>query len=225
MDYLDDRITEAGASAYLIYASSDDPDMRYLTRFVTHDPVIILKKPGEELLMIVPQMEAERAEQESTASIITRQQAGYHEISETEKDPVTITAKMIERLVHGPVIVPASFPIGLARTLESFIPVLLDKESSVKRARAIKKPDEIEWIRSVQRATEMAMDHAIMMIRGSDIRNGELYHDDIPLTSERIKIGMHKLLLDRGLHLPGYHRCIRSGDFDATLHRIRNIKK
>ena len=56
--------------------------------------------------MIVPVMEADRAEQESDAQIITRKQAGYQEISSSEKDPYMITARMIQRYADGQVIVP-----------------------------------------------------------------------------------------------------------------------
>ncbi|PKL59562.1 MAG: aminopeptidase P family protein, partial [Methanomicrobiales archaeon HGW-Methanomicrobiales-4] len=56
MNSLDDLITRSGAAAYCLYASSDEPDMRYLTRFVTHDPIPVIKKPGEEPIMIVPVM-------------------------------------------------------------------------------------------------------------------------------------------------------------------------
>ena len=41
MDALDNAITRSGADAYMVYASSDDADMRYLSGFTTSDPFIL----------------------------------------------------------------------------------------------------------------------------------------------------------------------------------------
>ncbi|HOW04732.1 MAG TPA: aminopeptidase P family protein, partial [Methanospirillum hungatei] len=67
MDSLDDLIRNAGAAVYCLYASSENAAMRHMTRFVTHDPVTILKRPDNPPLMIVPLMEADRAQRESPA--------------------------------------------------------------------------------------------------------------------------------------------------------------
>jgi Xaa-Pro aminopeptidase len=198
MDYLDDLITRCGAAAYCLYASSDDPDMRYLTRFVTHDPVPVIKKPGEAPVMIVPVMEADRAERESTAQIITRQQAGYQEIIRYERDPYRITAAMIYHCAQGPVIVPPRFPLGLARALEREKPVILDEAATVSRMRSVKKPEEISHIRRAQLAVEIAMGEAITLIKKSDVRGGILWYHDTQLTSELVRFTIHTSLLNQG---------------------------
>ncbi|HWQ63610.1 MAG TPA: Xaa-Pro peptidase family protein [Methanospirillum sp.] len=198
MDYLDDLILRSGTSAYCLFASSDDPDMRYLTHFVTNDPVPVIKKRGEKPIMILPIMEADRAERESIAQCITRQQAGYQEIIATEKDPFNITASLIERCSGGAVIVPPQFPLALARALEKKIPVLLDEHSTISQMRSQKTSDEISHISVVQNATEEAMEHGINLIRGSTIRNGLLWHGEKPLTSELIRYTIHSILLSRG---------------------------
>ncbi len=48
MDPLSDAVKKNGADAYVAYASSRDPDMRYLTHFTTSDPFVFFKKPGTE---------------------------------------------------------------------------------------------------------------------------------------------------------------------------------
>ncbi len=198
MDYLDDLIARSGASAYCLYASSDEPDMRYLTRFVTHDPIPVIKKPGEKPIMIIPVMEAGRAEQESTAQYLTRQQAGYQEIITRETEPYQVTAEMIHRCAQGPVIVPPQFPLGLSRALEKKSQVILDTNATVARMRSTKTAWEIEQISQVQRSVEAAMEQAISLIRASKIKNGVLWHDDTPLTSERVKYAIHLTLLTHG---------------------------
>ncbi len=80
-------IKESGADAFVLYASSDDADMRYLTRLVVHDPFVFFKRREQPGTIIVSQMEAERASRESPAAVITRTQAGLPEIIKTEKNP------------------------------------------------------------------------------------------------------------------------------------------
>lgn len=195
MASLDDLITSSGATAYCLHASSENAAMRHMSRFVTHDPVTIIKKINEPPLMIVPQMEAERAARESPAQVITRQQAGYLEIFEHEKDPWKIQAEMISRLSKGPYLLPPDYPVALARALESHDTVIIDSTDRLSAPRAIKTPDEISWITRAQRAAEAAMETAISLIRHAEIRSGALYHDDAPLTSDMVRYEMNKTML------------------------------
>lgn len=197
MDSLDDLITSHEASAYCLYASSDDPDMRYLTGFTMHDPIPVIKKPGKIPVMIIPVMEMERAQRESDAQCITRQEAGYQEIITAFTEPHQIAAEMIHRCVQGPVIVPPKFPVALARALEERDRVLIDTKGTIARMRSVKTDDEINHISHVQQAVEEAMSQAIHQIKNADIRGGILWAGDAPLTSERVKYLIHISLLAR----------------------------
>jgi len=198
MDILDSAIRDAGAAAYAAYGSSANTDMRYLTRFRTTDPVVYAKRPGERGILVIPQMEHERAVRESSAAVITRADAGYLEYLKAGEPPWRATAHMIADLAGGPVLVPATFPLALARELESFHPVILDTAGTVGRMRAVKTPDELEQIRAVQRATEAAMDRGIALIRGSTPKAGILHRDGRPLTAETVRAEMHIHLLTNG---------------------------
>lgn len=198
MDSLDDLITRLEACAYCLYASSDDPDMRYLTGFTIHDPIPVIKKPGQKPMIIIPIMEIERAQRESSAQWITRQEAGYQEIVTTCHEPHQITAEMIHRCVQGPVIVPPGFPVALARALEERETVLIDTRGTVACMRSVKTNDEINHISIVQQAVEEAMSQAIHLIKNAEIRNGILWSGDTPLTSERVKFAIHTSLLASG---------------------------
>ncbi len=198
MNELDFAIRDAGAAAYAVYGSSVDAEVRYLTRFRTTDPVVYIKKPGERGILVIPQMEHERAVRESTAAVITRADAGYLGYIEAGETRWQATAHMIADLAAGPVLVPSTFPLALARELESFHPVLLDASGTVGRMRAVKTPEELEQIRSVQRATEAAMDLGIALIRGSAPKGGILHRDGRPLTAEIVRTEIHISLLTRG---------------------------
>ena len=109
-----------------MYASSRDADMRYLTQFVTSDPFVYFKKANENGMIIISQMETGRASRESTASVMTRTQAGLPDILKTEKDPWKATAKMIAGQVGKKVLVPPNFPVALANALGEFCTVVVD---------------------------------------------------------------------------------------------------
>jgi len=198
MNGLDSAIRDAGAAAYAAYGSSADANVRYLTRFRTTDPVVYVAKPGERGMLVVPQMEHERAVRESTAAVATRADAGYLEYIKAGEPRWRATAHMIADLAAGPVLVPATFPLALARELESFRPVLLDAAGAVEGMRAVKTPEEIERIRSVQRVTEAAMERGIALIRTSAPQGGVLHRDGRPLTSEVVRAEMHAFLLAHG---------------------------
>ena len=197
MDPLSDAVKTSGADAYVIYASSRDADMRYMTHFTTSDPFVFFKKPGERGVIIVSQMETGRASREATAAVMTRTQAGLPDILKTEQDPVRATAKMITGQVGKKILVPPDFPIALANTLSEYCSILVDK-GTVRSMRAKKSKNEILLMKNVQRATEKAMDLAVLLIKKASAKKGTLYVDKKPLTAEYVKFSMHSLLLQYG---------------------------
>ncbi len=197
MDPLSNAVRKIGADAYVIYASSRDADMRYLTHFTSSDPYVFFKKPGETGVIIVSQMELGRASREATASVITRTQAGLPDILRKEKDPYRATAKMIAGLAGKKILVPPNFPIALANALSEHCTVLVDN-GSVQSMRAKKSKAEILLMKDVQNVTEKAMGLAISLIKSASIKKGILYIDKKPLTAEFVKFSMHSLLLQHG---------------------------
>ena len=197
MDSLSKAIRKSGADAYVIYASSRDTDMKYLTHFTTSDPFVFFKKPGEPGVIIVSQMETGRASREATATVMTRTQAGLPEIMKTEKDPYRATAKMIAGQVGKKILVPPNFPIALANAMSEYCTVVVDG-GTIQSMRAKKSKIELILMKNVQKVTEKAMERAISLIRSSSVKKGILYIDQKPLTSEHVKFSMHSLLLEYG---------------------------
>ncbi|UUX93655.1 M24 family metallopeptidase [Methanoplanus endosymbiosus] len=194
---MDNTLKNSGASAYVIYASSESPDMRYLTGFSVSDPVVYIKKSGEEGLLILPQMEVERGRREAECPVISRGDAGFFRHLEDKTDPKDATAAMIAEIAGGDIMVPDEFPISLARKLENFCKVNLGRPA-VAEMRAVKKADEIKNIRHTQRATEDAIGYAAEIIRNAASDNGELYYNDNPLTSDILRGEIHCYLMKRG---------------------------
>lgn len=197
MDPLSDALITAGADTYVMFASSRDADMRYITRFVTSDPFVCFKNGKENETIIVSQMEAVRAARESPATVMTRAQAGLPEILKTETDPLKATALMIAGQAGKTLLVPPHFPVALAQALEEHCTVVVDS-GTVLAMRAKKTGSEIRTMKRVQEITQTAMGHAITLIRNSKVKKGILYHDKKLLTSEQVRYAMHCVLLEHG---------------------------
>lgn len=197
MDPLDAAMKACGADAFVHYAAGDDADMRYLTRFVMHDAFVFYRKRGLPGTIIVPQMEAERAARESCAAVVTRTQAGLPDILKKEKNPWKATARMIAGQTGKTLLVSPTLPAALLRALEEEGRVVVD-DGTTERMREKKTPEEIRFIRTVQKKTERAMALGISLIDRATVKKGVLYHDGAPLTSEIVRNAMHKQLMDEG---------------------------
>jgi Xaa-Pro aminopeptidase len=197
MDALDKSMEEHGADGYVLIGSSENADMRYLTRFITTDPVVYIRKQGEQGVIIVSQMEYDRAVREAAVPAMSRAEAGFLRIIDEEKDRWRALARMVAEYVKGPVLVPPTFPYALGIAISQYSRVYLDA-GTVGAIRAVKTREEVTHIRRVQRATETAMGHALDLIRRSKPRGGRLYLGGSALTSERVRLAMHELLRSRG---------------------------
>jgi len=208
---------KCGADAFVHYAAGEDADMRYLTRFVMHDSFVFFKRHRQPGTIIVPQMEAERASRESIAAVITRTQAGLPDITKKEKNPWKATAQMISGQAGKILLVSPGLPAALLRALEEYARVIVD-EGTIEQVRAKKSPEEIRLMQDVQEKTGRAMAHAISLIRNATVRRGVLYHDGAPLSSELVRIAIHKQLMDDGCR--AVETIISCGDDTAFPHII-----
>ena len=197
MDPVSEALKTAGADTFVMYASSRDADMRYMTRFTTSDPFVYFHKGEGKGVIIVSQMEAVRAARESPAAVMTRTQAGLPDILKKEKDPLRATARMIAGQAGKKILVPPHFPVALAETLKEFCTVKIDT-GTVPAMRAKKSSAEIKTMKRVQEITQTAMGQAVSLIRKSTVRNGVLHYKGTPLTSEFIRYSMHCVLLEHG---------------------------
>lgn len=195
---IDIALEKTGTSAYVAYADSSSPDMRYLTGFQVNDPLVYIKKRGEEGILVVPQMEYDRALGECRCGVLTRGDAGFFEDLEEYKDGLSATASMICRLAGGDILLSPDLPVALAKKIESFCRTRIDG-GTVSEMRSVKTRAEAENIRKIQKITEEAMDYAISLIKNADCKNGELYIEGKPLTSGYIRGEIHCFFLRRDI--------------------------
>ncbi len=187
-----DELKKRNGDAYVVYDTSDNEDMRYLSGFLATDPYFYILKRDGSAYLIVSSMEELRARQESSCSVITRNSLNFSNLLETYSDPDLATAHMLADFCGERLLVPYSMPVGFARALSQVVHVEVDTDT-VLSMRSIKTPGEIEKIRSVQRRNEQGVRLAIAIIRRATVdEHGGLCYEGAPLTSEKIRSILHE---------------------------------
>jgi Xaa-Pro aminopeptidase len=190
--------------AYVIYDTTANPDMRYLTSFSTRDPILYIHYADNKRELIVPEMEVARARHETDLTVIGRNELEYREIFEELQDSYKTIARIIQKRCSGTVMIPKTMPAALAFSLceNQRQKVVIDFEKSIEWMREIKSEKEYGYIAASAQAAETAMAHAISLIRNAHVKEGILYHAETqdPLTSELLRYEIHKVLLKQGYH-------------------------
>jgi Xaa-Pro aminopeptidase len=95
------------------------------------------------------------------------------------------------------VLVPANFPYSHAARLQELGYQVHAKPDPFYEQRVVKTAEEVRHIEEAQRATEEAVAAAHDRLRQALIKEGQLWLDDEPLTSERIKKLINVTLMER----------------------------
>ncbi|RRJ33639.1 M24 family metallopeptidase [Halocatena pleomorpha] len=201
---LDRFLTDRNDDGYLIDADGEFPDQRYLSGFSAPDPFVTVYADGVH--MLVSSLEYGRAKRESNAETVARysdfdyrKKRGQYGQTEAKN---RVIAAFLKRHGVTSVSVPERFPLSSADGLRDLgISVTVDTESMITQLRAVKTDEEIERIRTAQRANEAAMGRAEALIREATIESDVLVHDGEVLTSERLRreIEMELLRNDHAL--------------------------
>ncbi|WP_436934296.1 M24 family metallopeptidase [Halovenus marina] len=203
---LSDHLRETGVDGYLVHAASDVPDQYYLSGFDAPDPFVTLYD-GDVHLLFLRSLEYGRATREARASTISRGSAfglaeKIDEHGSEEAGDRVLAAFLDEHGVES-VATPPRFPLRVADGLrEQGVTVRADDDSAVEGVRATKTGEEIDHIRTAQRANEAAMARAEELIAEASVDGeGRLHEDGEVLTSERVKSEIELTLLKRGCSL------------------------
>jgi Xaa-Pro aminopeptidase len=202
---LDDRLVGA-ADAFLVDADGTDSDQRYLSGFDAPDSFVTLYLDGERHLL-VSTLEYGRAVTESAAASVSRFVAYDHRERVAEHGPVGGRARTIRAFLDeydvGRVLVPSSFPVGVADGLRDVgVELAADETDVVGEIRATKTADEVDAIRDAQSANEAAMAAAERLLREATVDDdGRLRDDEGVLTAERVKEEIEVTLLRHGCGL------------------------
>jgi Xaa-Pro aminopeptidase len=202
----------------MIAASESDSNLYYATRFIAPDPFIFLEVHGQRLLLM-SDLELDRARSQATVDRVL----SYSELERRAKaqgvaapGPVDVLHLVLQEYGVKQLLVPANFSLGHALRLQALGYQLETKKEPFYERRALKTPEEVSWIETTQRATETAVAAAYEALRKADIRNGMLWLDGGPLTSERIKKLINVTLMERDCI--AQHTIVAGGDQACDPH-------
>ncbi|ESS05052.1 MAG: Xaa-pro aminopeptidase [uncultured archaeon A07HR67] len=204
---LEDHFDDIETDGYLLDASQDDANQLYLSGFTGPDPFVSLYADGA-VHVLVSGLEYGRARTEAAADTVERH-ADYDYEYGGREDRYDMYARFVREKGVESVTVPPRGPVGTADALrDRGIDVSVDGDDTLRTVRAVKTDEEIDAIRTAQRANQAAMRRAESLLAeadvaaaGDDAETGQLLHDGDPLTSERVATAIEVTLLEHGCAL------------------------
>ncbi|MBM4124535.1 MAG: aminopeptidase P family protein [Nitrospira sp.] len=183
----------------MIAASESDSNLYYATRFVAPDPFIFIEIKGERL-MVMSDLEMDRARSQATVDRVL----SYSEVERrlraqglSEPGTADVVHAVLQDQGVKSLLVSGAFPyIHAAKFLELGYRLSTKKEPFFEQ-RVVKTAEEVRHIEAAQRATEAAVASAHRLLLTATPRDGTLWLDGEPLTSERIKKLINVELMER----------------------------
>jgi Xaa-Pro aminopeptidase len=192
--------------AFLMVSESEhNADMYYVSGFLAYDSFIYLNSGND--LILVSDMELGRAKKESEVhDVIPTSRFRIMEKIRKTKDVDAAYCEMIRELLDSQnlnrIAVPYNFPVQLADCLRKAGLEILPVKSPMRDMREIKNEKEINAIEFAQRAGEKALLQGIMAIKNSKIRDGVLWSENTPLTTENVRAIIDRSLLSFNCEAP-----------------------
>jgi Xaa-Pro aminopeptidase len=197
----------------MVSGSMHNADMYYATHFLSADPFVYLRLSHNDIL-IVSQMEYERAKKESIVNEV-RPSLDYGHDLKTEE---LIIKVLLEEGITA-IEVPRYFSLFTAEELrKNGIEVVPVEELIMTKEREIKRGQEMVYVRKAQRACEHAMEVAIEVIKKSAVKDNYLIDNGKILTSERVKAYVEYALFDFGCACDVGELIVASGKRAADPH-------
>lgn len=192
-------------------------DILYSSGFKAPDPVVYFET-ARECFLVVSSMEINRARAECPRlTCLTPDDLGLARAK--RKGLAEWAAALLKREHTRRIVVPSAFPLGVARRLERRGVRVAVGEEPFCPARAVKRKDEIEKIRTVQDAAVRAMKEVFRTIeRARADSRRQLRDGRVLLTAEAVRARINRVLLDDGC--AGGEPIVACGAESADPHAI-----
>ncbi|MDQ2923355.1 MAG: Xaa-Pro peptidase family protein [Candidatus Dormibacteraeota bacterium] len=185
----------------LISGGDGDSDFTYATRFAVESALYVRFADSDDVIVASP-LEIDRARLQSTAS----RKLGFEEAGYEDHGPFVSYARLAAKLLRDRNLEAARVSPHLqAGYLEELRAAGLDVEVDrglFRAERRHKSPEEARFIEDSQRAAEAAVIEVVRHLARADIRDGILWLDETPLTSERLYARASLLLGEKGFTCP-----------------------
>jgi Xaa-Pro aminopeptidase len=207
---IDRILAEKNLHSMLMYSNSLNANMHYVTGFLAPDPFLFLKKVDEDPLIVVSQMELERAKKEShVKDVRSYLEYDYVKMVRSATDVKVGGMKFVasvakkELTANKSIYVPPNFPVMLADVLRTAGLKVKPTFDVVEKARETKEHDELKAIASVQNTVEKATSKAVELISSAEVApDGRLFSRNRgkkePLTAGRVRAVFDHTFTDNG---------------------------
>jgi len=196
----------------MIACSEADANIYYASGFLAPDPFVYLEAKGQSFLLM-SDLEIDRARAQSKLD----QVLAYSEYEAQAKkrgidapglaDVVDLVMQAVGG--KGSWRVPGNFPLVYGDALRKRGRCLETKAEPFFDQRALKTETEVAAIREAQVAIERALDKAVERLRQSEIKDGRIYFEGTPLSSEFVRSRLHIDLMEAGCL--GQHTIVSCG--------------
>ncbi len=185
----------------LIPSGHGDADFIYATGMDVESALYIRPTSGDDILVASP-LEIDRARAESRAArILSFRDAGYAELGPYRSYSV-LAAKLLREQGQAEARVSPRLQAGYLEALrDAGLDVEVD-QSLFEAERRHKTRDEADKIRHAQQAAEKAMTEIVRLLARGEIREGLLWADGKPMTSEWLYARASLLLAELGFSCP-----------------------
>jgi Xaa-Pro aminopeptidase len=184
------------APILMIPSGGEDADFMYATGFSVENGLYIRFAPLDDVLVVSP-LEIDRARLQARAARIVEDREAYaHKAWAKAALPL-----LRERGVNEVRVSPNLRVLHLEELLALGLDVVVDRELFVAERRH-KSKEEAQAVREAQQAAESAVVKVVRELAHADIREGMLWTDGEPLTSERLYAAAQLDLGRRGFTCP-----------------------
>ncbi len=191
----------ASKTRLIVAASENDADMLYATRFFVPDPFIYLEQNGKRTI-VLSDLEIDRGRRQAEAdefvpySVLEKEVQG----SSAKAPPYEkVLAHFLQQRKVRSALVPASFPLGYAREVESKNIRLHPANELFWPDRETKTEAELRLMRKALEITEAGMARGIEVLKRSKPGKGQkLEWSGSVLTSERLRAEIDSAVLHAG---------------------------
>ncbi len=181
--------------------SERDADMLYAVRMFVPDPVIYLRAE-ERTHVAVSDLELGRARRLARHCRILRL-SQYFQRLRRARVALPSLAHVIREILRErrlkKVVVPAAFPLGLARQLRQLKVKVRVRDGLFFPERQFKSAEEVKKISAALMMAEVGLAEGLHLLKNAKIaKNGRLLHHGAPLTSEKLRSTIDTAVLQAG---------------------------
>jgi len=214
------RVAQASRAALMMGANSErDADMYYAVGCSVPDPFLYFRVGGRSVAL-VSDLEYDRVRKQAKVQRVERYSLWAKKaegLSTPRPSLAGVAAFFLKKHGVRKVVVPSSFPFGLATALTRLGVSLEAKSGPFWEERAIKRRDEVSAIARALASTEAAIHKAEDHLRRSVILGNRILHRRAVVTSESLRRLIDVALLEDGC--VANHTIVASGDQGCDPHQ------